>query len=92
MKCYCYLVQLFIKLPWLKNHLNEFYYFTDKITSLKVIFPFFFFLICLFMKDMEREKRQIHSSEGKQTPYREPDVGLDLQIPVSCPELLQADA
>lgn len=40
MKFYCYLAQMFIKLPQLKKHLNEFYYFSDKITSLKVIFHF----------------------------------------------------
>ena len=39
----------------------------------------------------EQRKRQRHRQREKQTPYREPDAGLDPRTPGSCPEL-KADA
>ena len=36
------------------------------------------------MRDTERE-RQRHRQREKQVPCREPDVGLDLETPGSCP-------
>ena len=44
------------------------------------------------MRHREREReRQRHRQREKQTPCREPDVGLNLGTLVSCPEL-KADA
>ena len=37
------------------------------------------------MRDTHRE-RQRHRQREKQAPCREPDVGLDLGTPGSCPE------
>ena len=38
--------------------------------------------IDLFMRHTERQR---HIGREKQAPHREPDVGLDLRIPGSCP-------
>ena len=40
---------------------------------------FYFFLIYLFMIDIEREAET--QAEGKQTPCREPDAELDPETP-----------
>ena len=41
--------------------------------------------IYLFMRDTERE-RQRHRQREKQTPCREPEVGLDPETPGLCPK------
>ena len=58
-----------------------------------MVLVFIYFLkdfIYLFMRDTERERLR-HMQREKQAPSWEPDVGLDLGSPGSCPEL-KADA
>ena len=40
---------------------------------------------------MRYTERQRHRQREKQAPCKEPDAGLDLRVPGSCPEL-KADA
>ena len=44
-----------------------------------------FFLKILFIHESHRE-RQRHRQKEKEAPCREPDVGLDLGTPGSCPK------
>ena len=45
----------------------------------------FFYFIHLFMRDTEQEREAEIQAEGKQAPFREPDVGLDPGSPGSHP-------
>ena len=56
-----------------------------------VLHPLLFFkdFIYLFLRDRERERQRYRQRE-KQTPCREPDVGLDPWTPGSCPAQRQA--
>ena len=47
---------------------------------------FFFFKYFIYSWEIRRERQRHRQREEKQAPSKEPDVGLDLGNPVSCPE------
>ena len=56
----------------------------------QIIYLFFIKYFILFIHRERERERQRHRQREKQAPCREPDVGLDLGSPESCPGLQAA--
>ena len=66
---------------------KEFGYFCDiHFIFLSYFHVFFKKDFYVFTHERQRETRQRHKKREKQSPHREPDVGLDPQTPGSSPE------